>query len=215
MRDENLEKAENNILNENKKSERNIYVSVIAVLLLVIAGITIIQSKIEKNISVNGKKITDKKASENERCVYITGEIKNEGVVCVDKNDNISRAISKAGGVNKDADISLIDEKRKVVDGEKLHIISKENNTEILVNSNKQDRKSDGILSVNNISNKTNINTASKEELEKLEGIGASTANKIIEYRKGNRFDSIEDIKNVSGIGDAKYEKIKGSICVE
>lgn len=60
-----------------------------------------------------------------------------------------------------------------------------------------------------------NINTCTQTELESLAGIGPSTAKKIIDYRKENgKFKTIEDIKNVSGIGDAKYNGIKDSICV-
>ena len=62
---------------------------------------------------------------------------------------------------------------------------------------------------------KVNINTATQEELETLTGIGPSTASKIIQYRKekGN-FKSIEEIKNVSGVGDSKFENIKENITV-
>ena len=60
-----------------------------------------------------------------------------------------------------------------------------------------------------------NINNATKEKLEELPGIGSSTASKIITYREENgKFKSIEDIKNVSGIGTSKYEQIKSHICV-
>ena len=60
-----------------------------------------------------------------------------------------------------------------------------------------------------------NINTAKQTELETLPGIGPSTAQKIIDYRsKNGKFDSIEDIQNVNGIGDAKFENIKDIICV-
>ena len=69
------------------------------------------------------------------------------------------------------------------------------------------------------ISNKNqvlNINKATKEELQTLQGIGESTADKIITYRKENgNFKQIEDIKNVPGIGDAKYENIKDKISVK
>lgn len=62
---------------------------------------------------------------------------------------------------------------------------------------------------------KININKATQAELETLSGIGASTALKIINYRKENgNFSDIEEIKNVSGIGDAKFNSIKDSICV-
>ncbi|WP_297575386.1 helix-hairpin-helix domain-containing protein [uncultured Campylobacter sp.] len=60
-----------------------------------------------------------------------------------------------------------------------------------------------------------NINTASKEELMSLKGIGETTANNIIEYRKENKFKKIEDLKNVKGIGDKKFEAIKDDIKVE
>ena len=60
-----------------------------------------------------------------------------------------------------------------------------------------------------------NINTASKEELMSLKGIGETTANNIIEYRKENKFKKIEDLKNVKGIGDKKFESIKEDIEVK
>lgn len=60
-----------------------------------------------------------------------------------------------------------------------------------------------------------NINSASKEELMTLKGIGETTAEAIIEYRKKNKFTKIEDIKNVKGIGDKKFESIKKDIEVK
>ena len=68
---------------------------------------------------------------------------------------------------------------------------------------------------LNNISSeneKVNINTATKDELSTLQGIGESKANNIIEYRNNTKFTSIEDIKNVNGIGDSIFEKIKDNI---
>lgn len=63
---------------------------------------------------------------------------------------------------------------------------------------------------------KININTATQTQLETLPGIGASTATKIITYRKEKgKFSKVEDIKEVSGIGDAKFEKIKEYITVK
>ena len=63
---------------------------------------------------------------------------------------------------------------------------------------------------------KININKATQTELETIPGVGPSTALKIIEYREQNgKFKSIENIKNVSGIGDAKYEKMKDYITVK
>ena len=63
--------------------------------------------------------------------------------------------------------------------------------------------------------NLVNINTATQTELETLTGIGPSTALKIIKYREENgKFKTIEEIKNVAGIGDSKFEAIKDEICV-
>ena len=63
---------------------------------------------------------------------------------------------------------------------------------------------------------KVNINTATQAQLETLPGIGPSTATKILAYRKEKgKFTKIEDIKEVSGIGNAKFEKIKDSITVK
>ena len=70
--------------------------------------------------------------------------------------------------------------------------------------------------SSNTQQNKININTATQEQLETLPGIGPSIATKIINYRKEKgKFKNIEDIKQVSGIGESKFEKIKNYITVK
>ena len=72
------------------------------------------------------------------------------------------------------------------------------------------------ILSFEKINrSKININTAGIQELDAIPGVGEATANKILSYREENgNFKSIEEIKNVNGIGDKKYENMKDSICV-
>nr|MBP3723931.1 helix-hairpin-helix domain-containing protein [Campylobacter sp.] len=61
---------------------------------------------------------------------------------------------------------------------------------------------------------KVNINTATKDELMMLPGIGENKAEAIIEYRKNNKFEKIDDIKNVKGIGEKRFEKIKSDLSV-
>ena len=64
-------------------------------------------------------------------------------------------------------------------------------------------------------SSKVNINTATAEELEKLDGIGPAIAKRIVEYRNTNgKFLSIDEVKNVSGIGEKTFAKFKDDICV-
>lgn len=65
------------------------------------------------------------------------------------------------------------------------------------------------------ISGKINLNTASKVELMKLPNVGEKTANKIIIYRESQPFNSIEEIKNIKGIGDAKFARMKNFIEVK
>lgn len=87
--------------------------------------------------------------------------------------------------------------------------IIKDNNPQIEVDINNP------VIDPNTLTNKVNINTASEEELTTLTGIGISKAKAIVEYRNNNGlFKSIEDIKNVSGLGDALFDKIKDSITV-
>ena len=61
---------------------------------------------------------------------------------------------------------------------------------------------------------KVNLNTATKDELMMLPGIGENKAQAIIEYRKANKFKTIEDLKNVKGIGEKRFEKIKSDLTV-
>lgn len=88
----------------------------------------------------------------------------------------------------------------------------------IYINGNQADSENSGedASTGSNDANKININTATEEELsENLSGVGSAIAKRIIEYREYNGgFTSIEDIKNVSGIGDKMFEKIKDCICV-
>ena len=96
-------------------------------------------------------------------------------------------------------------------------IVSNDNSNS---DNNKENSSSDSIVEqddnkTENDKNKLiNINTANKEELMTLNGIGGSKADAIIEYRKTTKFNTIEDIKNVSGIGEAAFEKIKDNITV-
>lgn len=69
-------------------------------------------------------------------------------------------------------------------------------------------------IAVSSLFAAVNINTATKEELMSINGIGESKANAIIDYRKSNKFNSIDDIKNVKGIGDNIFKNIKDEISI-
>lgn len=160
--------------------------------------------------------------------IDIKGAVNKPGVYTVDNNYTVNDVIKLAGGLTKNADTSLINLAKKVKDEMVIIIYTKEEvaNSNIVKNVIKVVEKEcvcpniendsclndeiDDTITNNNNNKLININTATKEELESISGLGESKANSIIKYREefGN-FKSIEDIKNVTGIGESLYEKIK------
>ncbi|MGB9793599.1 helix-hairpin-helix domain-containing protein [Caldisericum exile] len=136
--------------------------------------------------------------------VYVTGEVKHPDVYELEENSIIKDAITLAGGVTENADLISINLAKKLTDGEEVIVPAKENST------------SNSTVSASNAkTGKININSATKEELMTLPGIGEVKANAIIDYRtKNGPFKSIHDIVNVSGIGEKTFEKIKDLITV-
>lgn len=149
--------------------------------------------------------------------IHITGEVKNPGVFELKEGARIKDVIEAAGGMTELANEENVNLAYEVSDGQKIYIPSINDASEekdIISISGGENVIVDGDVAANN--SKVNINTATQTELETLSGIGPSIAAKIIEYRKSNgRFDSIEEIKNVSGIGEAKYKNIEDEICVK
>lgn len=151
--------------------------------------------------------------------VDVSGAVRSPGVYAVPKKTRIFEAIEKAGGLKKDANIDSINRASFVEDGAKIVIPSKADSESesTTVDRGKDSSHTAAELSeqtAKNTGGKININSASNEELKRITGVGDAIAGRIIEYRNKSRFSSIEDIKNVKGIGDAKFEKMKGEITV-
>ena len=175
---------------------------------------------------------TTKKATDK-IIVHVSGAVNKEGIVELEENSRISDAINKAEGLKENADTKNINLAFKLEDGMKIYIPTVEETIEkneqnqngnMIDQTSKYVTSSSGVVqeeqtnekSEQNKNEKININTATQTELETLPGIGPSTSLKIVNYREENgKFKSIEEIKEVSGIGDAKYENIKELICVE
>ena len=165
-------------------------------------------NNIENNIEYKNKENTISKNV----TIYISGEVNNPGIVTIESDKRLYDAVEKLGGVTQNADLNRINLAIKLND-EEHYIIPKIGEDNII----SQD------ISVNNIdtikneqTSKININTATIEELDNLPGVGESTANKILNYREENGiFKSIEEVKNVNGIGEKKYIDIKDKICIE
>ena len=137
--------------------------------------------------------------------VDIAGCVINPGVYKVKSGTRLFEVIEKAGGLSENADTISINRAEEVSDGQK-----------IIINSKETLQDSSGIyISDGTTNGKININKADATKLQEIPGVGPSTAQKIIEYRtKTGRFNSIEDIMNVSGIGQKTFENMKDYITV-
>lgn len=178
--------------------------------------------KDEEVVENNEKSEEEKEESSNKKKVVvdIKGMIVSPGVYEVDSTSRVNDVINIAGGLLEGADTSMIN-LAKIVEDEMIIIIySRE---EILDKYKDEvcvcdcpEITNDACIDTNNeINKKVNINTASKEELMTIPGIGESKAEEIIKYRdEHGNFSSIEDINNVSGIGESLFEKIKDYIAV-
>ena len=148
--------------------------------------------------------------------VHIAGEVSNPGMYELKHDARVSDAINAAGGFTEKADRLSVNLARQVTDGEQIVVqayIEAEPGTSESINTSDSGLPSSSNTGV--LTGKVNINTASASELITLDGVGESTAAKIIAYRQANgSFASIEEIKKVSGIGDKKYEAIKDRITV-
>lgn len=148
--------------------------------------------------------------------IHITGAVQTEGIVTIEKGDRIKDAIEAAGGLTLDANLDEVNLAYILSDGQKIYIPSKSDTEEEIIISEGNGEAVIVDMGMENVNTKININIATITELQSLSGIGEGTAQKIVEYRQLNgRFNTIEDIKNVSGIGDAKFDNIKDCICVE
>ncbi len=130
--------------------------------------------------------------------VDIDGAVITPGVYGLIEGSRVIDAINLAGGLKEGAYTQKLNKARKLVDGEKIYIYL------------------EGDVEIESIaeSNLININTASADSLMSLPGIGQVYAQRIIDYRNNKAFSSIEEIKNVEGIGDKTFEKLKGLITV-
>lgn len=196
--------------------------------LIIIIGIIIIGSiywilnipKNQENVTTDTSMLEIQEENKEEDkdiiVVHVTGAIKKPGIVRLEEGSRIEDAIQAAGGLTEDSDISDVNLAYILDDGIKLRIptiddknkdnyISENSGENIILEDNLQDESNSLI----------NINKATQTELETLPGIGPSLSNKIVEYREKNgKFSKIEDIKNVTGIGDSKYANIKDLITV-
>ena len=213
------------------------------VLLLVIGSFFIYknytaENKEEKNIVLNTKKDIKKDEEEEEEVYYqvdIKGEVINPGIYTVKEGSRVIDVIRLAGDLTEVADTSVLNLSKKVKD-EMVIIVYSYNEVEAFTETiEKEEIEQEACLSQNGIQNdacikdstddtssssvvisgKVSLNTATLDELMTLPGIGESKAQAIIEYREEvGAFQNIEELKEVSGIGDAIFDQIKENITI-
>ncbi len=157
---------------------------------------------------------TDEKEKVSLIVVDINGAVKKPGIYELNEGMRVNDAIDAAGGftedVNSDYVSKNINKARILRDEEKIYIPCIEDDISLI-----EENIADNNANINTFNGKININTASKEQLITLKGIGDAFAQRIIDYRNDKKFSNIEDIKNVKGIGDKTFEQIKDYIRVE
>ena len=158
--------------------------------------------------SENGHETEEESSKINnteEIAVYICGAVKHPGVYSLLNGQRVCDAIKAAGGFKKSAARSAINLAKVLTDGEQVNVLTKKQAASYNKNNDSMPHKKGRLV---------NINTASKEELMSLPGIGESKADAVIDYRLSCSFKSIDDIKNVAGVKDGVFNQIKDQITV-
>ena len=147
--------------------------------------------------------------------VHVCGRVCSPGVYGLPEGSRVYEAIEKAGGFAEDAARDYLNMAQVLEDGMKLQIPDRSQADEWTAQGLTDSAGGRRDAGESGRTAKVNLNTASKEELMTLRGIGEARAEDIIRYRDTfGGFKAIEDIMNVSGIKDAAFEKIKDSITV-
>ena len=145
-------------------------------------------------------------------CIYVAGSVINPGVYNLAEGSRVYEAIEMAGGAAPGADLASINLAKPLADAEMVYVPAE---GEAPPASYAAGAATTSAAGGTQGSGPVNINTASAEELDTLPGIGPAMAQRIIEFRETEgAFTSIEDIKKVKGIGEAKFEKMKDKICI-
>lgn len=204
----------------------------VALAIIIVAVASFIKNKIDENSynkayenllieNTTKQNVVEVKIKEYMK-VYVTGAVNFPGVVQLEVGSRIEDAINVAGGIIENADLEKVNLAYSLEDGQKLYIPTKnEEKAEYIITENGEevveDSKSESMPSAGKTGNlKVNLNTDNARELESLPGVGPALAQKIMDYRKENgNFKSVEDLKNVSGIGDKKFESMKEYVIVK
>ena len=172
---------------------------------------TVSEKSAGETTGIPEKREAQETAPEETVQVYICGAVASPGVYTLPGGSRVVRAVEAAGGFLPDAEEKILNLARKIEDGEQITVWTREEAENMEITETPQ--QNTGGTEQASGSGKVNLNTAGKEELMTLSGIGESRADAIIAYREANGpFGSIEEIMNIEGIKGKMFEKIRGSI---
>lgn len=150
---------------------------------------------------------TSDEASQKAADIYVDveGAVAKPGMYTLPADARVADAVSAAGGLTDEAAAPGVNLAQKLEDG-----------MQVYVPAEGQDAASDAVAAATgSAGSKINLNTASAEQLQQIDGIGPSLSQRIVDYRETHgRFKSVEELKEVSGIGDVRYETLKDAVCV-
>lgn len=163
----------------------------------------------EQAVVLDAAAIAESSLPKQEITVYVTGAVNKPGLVKVPEGARAADAVNACGGLLPTADGEKINMAQSLKDGQQLKVPEKAG-TNGKTDSGKMDK-----TKAADSGEKVNINTADEKALDTLPGVGPAMAKRIIEYRESEgAFQSIEDIKKIRGIGEAKFAKMKDKICI-
>lgn len=142
--------------------------------------------------------------------VYVSGAVVKPGLYELPAGIRAQEAVAAAGGVTEYANLEKVNLAKKLKDGSQVNVPALKGSKAIQQRGN----AAESAAAQSTESGLININTASVDELDSLPGVGVVTAQKIAEYRQQHPFEKIEDIMQVRGIGEAKFNKMKDRITV-
>lgn len=175
--------------------------------------------EIPKDTNQDDNSTVDKRSSESEEksqevCVHVCGAVVTSGVYRLPSGSRLYEAILAAGGLREDAEDTSLNQASVVEDGQQIYVPTKEevqNGTFKVVS----DEGTKGKFGAGEVEEKVNINTADKEQLMTLRGIGESKATAIINYRETHgSFQSIEELMQIEGIKEGVFQKIRDMITI-
>lgn len=185
-------------------------IAVISILIIAVLFIFVIKAGLDDS-AVTKEKDNAKETKTSLETIFIDigGAVNSPMLAELPDGSRVEDAIVAAGGLTENADLTSINRAEFLTDGEKIYIPAFEQNAD----GDESEMASTVTAAESSQSGKVNINTADLATLQTLNGVGPVTAQKIIDYRTSNgRFKTLEDIKNVSGIGEKTYGKLKDFI---